>query len=86
MLNFLRGKSGELRVGYQVAARLAEWSARRDGDSFILDAAAVDIDSYWLAKTPIVAHLQVGGHRWVFSAELLSNSGGRVSARLKREK
>jgi hypothetical protein len=87
MLGFLRGKSGELRVGYQRAARLGKWSARRnDGGNFILDAEAVETDAYWLGKMPIVAHLWVGAHRWVFHAESLSNSGGRIQASLILQK
>jgi hypothetical protein len=82
VLGFLRGKSGELRVGYQLAARLGKWDARGEGGRFILDAEAVETDSYWLGKTPIVAHLWVGAHRWVFNVESLSNSGGRIQAKL----
>ena len=87
MLGFLRGKSGELRVGYQVAARLGKWSARREkGGPFIMDAEAVETNAYWLKKWPVVAHLMVGKRRWTFDAESLSNSGGRIQAQLNQRK
>ena len=85
MLGFLRGKSGELRVGYQVAARLGDWSARRAAtrECFSLDAEAVSTDAYWISKTPAVAHLWMGAHRWVFDVESVSNSGDRITAQLR---
>ena len=87
MLGFLRGKLGELRVGYQVAARLGKWSARREkGGPFIMDAEAVETNAYWLERRPVVAYLYVGAHRWVFDVESLSNSGGRIQAQLNQRK
>ncbi len=86
MLGFLRGRSGEFRVGYQLAARLGNWSARRAKDGhFALDAEAVEVNSYWIERGPIVAHLWVGVHRWVFEVESPANSSGRIQARLIRK-
>jgi hypothetical protein len=43
----------------------------------------VEADEYWLGKTPIVAHLWVGAHRWRFDVDSFSNSGKRIRASLR---
>ncbi len=82
MLKEISGQSGEFRVGYQCAAKLGKWSIK----DYQLGAELVEADSYWLGKTPIVAHLWVGAHRWLFNVDSFSNSGGRIRASLSPQK
>jgi hypothetical protein len=77
-LKQISGQSGELRVGYQCAAKLGKWSIK----DYVLGAEVVEADSYWLGKQPIVAHLWVGAHRWLFDVDSFSNSGKRIQAQL----
>lgn len=79
MLKQISGQAGELRVGYQCAAKLGKWCMK----DYVLGAEVLKADEYWLTKKPIVAHLWVGAHRWLFDVESLSNSGGRVQASLR---
>jgi hypothetical protein len=49
---------------------------------YVLGAELVEADSYWLGKQPIVAHLWVGAHRWLFDVDSFTNSGKRIQAQL----
>ena len=68
MLGFLRGKQGELRVGYQLAARLGRWSAQRtaDGD-YAISAHTEELNEFWLKRQPLELRLQVGGNKKTWS-------------------
>jgi hypothetical protein len=65
-LGFLRGKSGELRAGYQQAAALGPWKATRDGDGgWTVEAKAVHVHDYWISYQPLTCVLNVGiDGRW----------------------
>ncbi len=73
MLAILRGKSGELRAGYQQAAQLGRWTARRDADGgWTVEAKPEHIHNYWIAYDSLEALLQVGTVRWRWrSVEIL---------------
>ena len=64
-LGFLRGKSGELRAGYQQAATLGQWSATRDSDGgWTVEAKVEQVHDYWIDYQPLDCVLQVGTSRW----------------------
>lgn len=46
-----RGETGELRAGYQCAARLGRWSLTQDeamGDGWTVEGVVVALDRFWL--------------------------------------
>jgi hypothetical protein len=58
------GRGGELRCGYQVAARLGAWTLNHDGR---VEAAVADLDTFWLESSPQVSlWLRVGRRHWVW--------------------
>lgn len=60
------GLSGELRVGYQPAAILGEWTAEITHGS-VVEARVNRVDSFWITQSPISLVLHVGEHqrfRW----------------------
>jgi len=64
-LKFLRGKSGELRAGYQQAAVLGRWSATRDSDGgWTVEAQPEHVHDFWITYQPLDCVLQVGTDRW----------------------
>ena len=75
MLKFLRGKSGEIRFGYQTAAKLGRWSMRWNGASYVLDAEPKEVNDFWIKRKPLSIRLTVGrSDVWRFSdVELLQN-------------
>ena len=75
MLKFLRGKSGEIRFGYQTAAKLGRWSMRWNGASYVLEAEPEQVNGFWLNRKPLSVRLTVGrSDVWRFSdVELLQN-------------
>ena len=80
MLSFLRGKSGELRAGYQCAATLGKWSARKDRTTGVwtVEAKAEEVHPVWIKYTGgLAASLCFGnGVRWRWrNAEILNHDG-----------
>jgi hypothetical protein len=59
-----RGRDGELRRGYQVAARLGAWTWDGGGS---VTAPSPTIDAYWLGEDgPLSLHLEVGRQTWIW--------------------
>jgi hypothetical protein len=80
MLGFLRGRSGELRAGYQCAAKLGKWSARKDRTTGVwtVEAKAESVHPVWIEYTGgLEASLCFGnGVRWRWrKAEILNRDG-----------
>lgn len=74
MLKFLRGKSGEIRFGYQTAAKLGPWSMRWNGSSYVLEAEPKEVNDFWIMRKPLSVRLTVGrSDVWSYpSVELLN--------------
>jgi|TARA_Y100000310_G_scaffold98201_1_gene95926 hypothetical protein len=64
------GVRGELRVGYQQAARLGEWRLETTrpppGMSFDVEAAIRSTNSFWITQTPMTLDLQFGRFHWIW--------------------
>ena len=83
MLSFLRGKSGELRAGYQCAATLGRWSARKDRTTGVwtVEAEAGEVHPVWIEyKSGLDAFLCFGnGVRWRWrKAEILNRDNAII--------
>ena len=75
MLKFLRGKSGEIRYGYQTAAKLGRWSMKWNGNAYVLNAKPETVNAFWLNRTPLSLRLKVGRDEWRYSGVELYNKG-----------
>lgn len=63
------GQKGELRVGYQRAASLGEWSFEApDGimpsTQFAVHAQLRSLDGYWSLQRPMLLELNFGKYYW----------------------
>jgi hypothetical protein len=66
----IAGTGGEIRVGYQRAATLGNWSLTATGDqpqvSYTLDAVVIDRDEYWYFESPHAVSLSMGERQWLW--------------------
>lgn len=61
------GEAGELRVGYQVAARLGDWEVLADAAGpRILRAVVVSEHKAWVGHRPLDLVLMLGRTLWVW--------------------
>jgi hypothetical protein len=63
------GVSGELRHGYQVAARFGAWTltlAERTAKTMLVTVKNEERDAYWGNEWPQSLRLQVGSRLWVW--------------------
>ena len=58
----MRGSSAVVKYGYQVAARIGAWSFEHDR----MDGKAIEINSVWIAETPLSLWLTIGERAWVW--------------------
>ena len=62
------GHGGELRVGYQQAAQIGEWSLQATPTipmlRFAVEASIYRIDKFWITQLPMVLDLQFGRFHW----------------------
>jgi hypothetical protein len=76
------GLSGELRCGYQVAARFGPWKltlADRKEQITVVTVSALEPDGYWFEEQPQSLRLQVGSRLWVWrEAERITDTQYRV--------
>lgn len=82
MLGFLRGNGGELRAGYQCAAKLGAWTATKDSrNNFVVDAETTMLDAYWIKKRPLMLRLYLkgGSIRWKWQGVDVVLNGKRVT-------
>jgi len=71
------GVGGELRVGYQRAARLGSWSLRPAGeDESIISAQVVERDEFWMDQNPRRVVLEMGELSWTW--DNIEFDGGSV--------
>lgn len=73
------GVSGELRVGYQLAATLGAWSLN-GGPTFTFEAALSSSDRFWLDRRPIDLVLHIGDVEWIWRGQAISINNDIVSA------
>jgi hypothetical protein len=62
----MRGKTGELRRGYRVAARLGSWTWDGGGS---VTAPSPALDSFWIDEAdagPLSLRLDVGSQQWTW--------------------
>lgn len=85
------GTSGELRHGYQRAARLGPWVIARIDDhrpgrqaAFVFSAAMVDAHEIWIARRPIDLVLALGQVEWIWHDVELSIAGVNLTISLTR--
>lgn len=80
------GTHGELRVGYQPAATLGEWSLdvvpAPPVRSFSVVAQVRATNAYWVLQRPITLVLCFGRFRWVWTEVTPAFENGRVSMRV----
>ena len=61
----MRGPSGEIRYGYQVAAHLGPWECSPKNEQTMSFSAAIkDVDDYWIAQDPLDLTIRVGRTCW----------------------
>ncbi len=75
------GQRGELRVGYQVAARLGRWEIvpiASQGAAFQFTATVESEHDYWFAKRPQDLVLAVGATEWLWRDVRYDQRGGEV--------
>lgn len=73
------GESGEVKVGYEVAARLGRW--RLDGAR--LEAQADDVNQFWIdSDGPFTVRLKMGRRYWVWKTVDLLDGGSPLSVRV----
>lgn len=79
MLGFLRGKSGELRAGYQSAARIGPWTATKSSSgNFVVEGEALSVDSYWIKHKPLELRLFLGSMYWRWIDVEVQSANGRL--------
>jgi hypothetical protein len=79
----IRGSSGRLQVGYQVAARLGAWTLTPvDPEAWSLTAGVVDSDPYWLTQRPLELVLEVGRQHWHWRLEPTTVNATHVAGRV----
>lgn len=86
----VKGTSGEVRHGYQVAGRFAEWSLITEwtqdtlnkGDastSCIVTVSGLEPDAYWFDQQPHSVRLHLGSRTWAWrEIEWLDSARFRV--------
>ena len=78
------GVGGELRHGYQQAARLGPWTIKRDGATWLLSAGVVAEHAIWMARRPLNLVLALGGVEWIWREVEPAAEDGRIVVRLDR--
>jgi len=78
-----RGLAGDLRYGYQVAARLGGWRLVPIGHPtalrFELSSSVVRVYDPWCQYDPLDLRLQIGPNLWVWS-DIFHGSVSRLSS------
>lgn len=76
----MHGQAGELRAGYQPAARLGAWELEATaGGGFTIHAAVASRDAYWFERRPLDVRLTVGRGVWRWRAVEVSPNGTGAS-------
>lgn len=74
------GTSGELRLGYQVAARLGRWTLTAEG---AFEAAVVEVNEFWISQPGSrVLIVPLGRRQWVWRDVDLLDQGPPLRLRV----
>jgi hypothetical protein len=80
----MRGPSGEIRHGYQVAARLGKWEAMpRNETEMSFTASVVSVDEYWILQEPLEVALRLARTEWVWREVAPVRDGNQIHIVLK---
>lgn len=82
------GMSGELRTGYQCAARLGAWSLDlipRLPRAFAFRAVVLEAHDYWVRQVPLDLVLAVGRTEWIWREAVPTppTAGGALTLELR---
>ena len=69
----MSGRGGELRNGYQVAARLGSWQMSESQ----VECNVVSVDEFWLEEGTLHLCLDVGSRVWVWRDIALADRNSR---------
>lgn len=72
------GATGEIRCGYQVAARFGAWTYEHPS----IEAQPGESSSFWLAQSPLDLYLDMGKVRWCWKGVELLEHGHIVRIRV----
>jgi hypothetical protein len=64
----IHGTSGELRVGYQLAARFGPWTLMVSRGDVVVTVSDLQPDAYWFPQQPDTLRLEIGSRAWVWRA------------------
>lgn len=79
------GTYGELRAGYQRAARLGKWSLElipRLPRAFVFRAAIDSQHDYWITQEPLDLVLAVGQTEWIWRGVIRTPSSAHIELEL----
>lgn len=83
----MRGPSGEIVFGYQVAATLGAWTATPNITNteglILLKAAVKEADDYWLSQEPLLVKLKFGRTEWIWENVRVVRDGTTIHVDLK---
>lgn len=72
----MRGPTGEIRYGYQVAAKLGSWELTpKTDDAMFFTATAVAVDDYWITQEPLVLALRFSRSQWLWTGIVAIRDG-----------
>lgn len=76
----VRGRTGSLKVGYQQAATLGDYTLTTLGaGTYRVEASVVETNACWLSQGPLTLEIEVGPQRWSWREVSVELDGGRVS-------
>lgn len=80
------GPYGEVRYGYQVAARTGKWTieTQHGAAGFAFTALLAERDEIWLERKPLDLVLALGPFEWIWRDVLTRIEGSRIEIALTR--
>ncbi len=78
------GLSGELRYGYETAARLGTWAIESDGTAFRFSAVVTQAHELWALRRPLTLVLALGNFEWSWTGLDPAIAGARAEVVLTR--
>lgn len=78
----VRGRLGEVKWGYALAAAVHDWSVIQDAGVWTLTGRLVAPDAFRLSQQPLAFAARHADGVWRWSIETLQITGGTLTARL----
>lgn len=76
--------SGEVRYGYQPAAKVGRWEMMPKNEHVMtFKGAAAEVNDYWITQEPLDLMLRVGRTEWTWKGVTVTVADGSVYADLK---